>query len=87
MTKEKIHQFTIHQSGCINCQKVDIAKTSSLSLCCLIGAPLLRDFLNCQAAPSVRNKNKQLKKQFIQESDGKVYLTSEKKLSELIKYK
>ena len=37
--------------------------------------------------PDIAKQNKQLKREFMQESDGKVYTTTKKRLKEVMKYK
>lgn len=90
MAKEKItkvHEFENHRYGCKQCIPVDINKPATLANCCLVGAPLLRDYLNFLAAPMARKQNNSLKRQFLQEADGKVYRTSKQKVKEVMKYK
>jgi hypothetical protein len=79
--------FLQHKSGCHKCQLVDIDKPSTLVNCCLIGAPLLRDYLSNLVKPDIARQNRQLKREFMRESDGKVYTTTKKKLKEVMRYK
>lgn len=79
--------FLQHKSGCAKCQLVDIDKPATLVNCCLIGAPLLREHLVNIVKPEIAKQNKRLKREFMQESDGKVYTTTKKKLKEVMRYK
>ena len=79
--------FIQHQSGCDKCKLVDKDKPATLVHCCLIGAPLLRDYLSELVKPDVARQNRQLKRQFTQQADGKSYKTNGKKLKEVMRYK
>lgn len=90
MAKEKVvkvHDFVIHKYSCKQCISVDIDKTSTMSNCCLIGAPLLRDYLNTITVPVIRKRNAALKNQFMKDESGKTHRTSKQKLNEVMKYK
>lgn len=76
-----------HKIGCNDCNLVDIEKPATLVKCCLIGAPILRNYLSELAKPDFAKKAKQLKKQFTQELDGKSYKITAKKLKEVMIYK
>lgn len=66
---------------------VDKDKPATLVHCCLIGAPLLRNYLSELVKPDVARQNKQLKRQFTQQEDGKSYKTTGKRLKEVMRYK
>lgn len=87
MAIEKQHEFEIHRLGCKQCETVVIEKPATLVNCCLLGAPLLRDYLNALSEPAMRKQMNALKRQFTQDADGKNYGTTKKKLKEVIKYK
>jgi hypothetical protein len=84
---EKVHDYLTHKFGCEECQKVNIAQPSTLSNCCLTGAPLLRDYLNSLVAPVVRKKQSALKAQFEKNQDGTSQRTTRAKLKEVMRYK
>lgn len=85
--KEKIHEFISHQHSCKQCISIDVDKPSTLSNCCLTGAPLLRDYLVTLSAPAQRKKNAAAKRMFTQEADGKNYHTTRQKLKEVTRFK
>lgn len=79
--------FNNHRAGCAKCRTVEIGKPATLVNCCHEGAPLLRDYLADLVKPEIARQKKQLKREFMQESDGKVYTTTKKKLKEVMRYK
>lgn len=85
--KEKVHEFITHKYSCKQCISIDVDKPSTLSNCCLTGAPLLRDYLVTLSAPAQRKKSQAIKRLFTQEADGKNYQTTRQKIKEVIKYK
>ena len=84
---EKVHAFTTHKHGCKQCISIDIDKPATLSNCCLVGAPLLRDYLNSLTAPVIRKRNAALKAQFTKEADGKNYHATKAQLNEVMRFK
>lgn len=85
--KIKAHEYETHKSICEKCNSVNIQQPSTLINCCLIGAPLLRDYLNQLSSPDIRKKQNALKRMFIQDADGKVYKTTKNKLNSVMKFK
>lgn len=83
---DKPHDFEVHVYGCKKCASVDTQKPATLVNCCLIGAPLLRDYLHSIMDPIARKRAAAIKKQFTQ-SEGKNHNTTKKKLKEAMKYK
>lgn len=86
MAIEKQHEFEVHRLGCEKCKTVLLEKPATLVNCCLLGAPLLRDYLNALSAPAARKQMNALKRQFTQQ-EGKNYNASKQKLREVMKYK
>jgi hypothetical protein len=84
---EKVSEWHTHKNSCDKCQTVDSRQTSSLINCCLIGAPLLRDYLNKMVTPKIRAKSTALRNQFSQDADGKSHKATKAQLREVMKYK
>jgi hypothetical protein len=90
MAKEKavkVHEFTTHKYSCNQCISIDIDKPATLANCCLVGAPLLRDYLNTLIAPTIRKRQAALRSEFQKEADGKSYRTTKTKLNEVMRFK
>jgi len=90
MAKEKViklHDFENHKNGCNLCAKVNIEKPPTLANCCIVGAPLLRDYLVHIASPEYKRQVKALKHQYQVNGEGKNFKTTKKKLAEVMVYK
>lgn len=90
MAKEKvikIHEFQNHKNGFDKCQNVDIRQPATLINSCIVGAPLLRDYLVAITAPEKRRHDKALKRQFNEDHDGNVYKTTKAKVKAMMVYK
>lgn len=83
----KVHEFTTHSYGCKQCISIDVNKPTTLINCCLVGAPLLRDYLNFIVSPEYRKQQSALKREFKKEADGKIYTTTKAKVKEVMRYK
>jgi hypothetical protein len=83
----KVHPFELHQYGCMLCTMVHIENPFTLVRCCLIGAPLLRDYLVEINSKEYKSKQKSLKREFISDADGKSYKTTSTKLKRVMVYK
>jgi hypothetical protein len=79
--------FITHKFGCNDCIKVDTDKPATLVNCCLVGAPLLRDYLVEINSKEYKAKQKALKREFISDADGKTYKTTSRKLKRVMVYK
>jgi hypothetical protein len=90
VAKEKVikqHEFITHKMGCDQCYQVTTDKPATLQFCCLIGEPLLRDYLNFMVSPEYRKQQSALKREFQKEVDGKSYKTTKAKLNEVMRFK
>jgi hypothetical protein len=91
MAKEKapkLNDWFMHKSTCQQCKTVNSGETKTLINCCLVGAPLLRDYLNQMTAPAARKKQAALRNQFQQQGEGGVSKRATKReLAEVMRYK
>jgi len=83
----KPHEFQVHTNICEKCQSVDIDNPSTLINCCLLGAPLLRDFLAQVCSNKNKSVLKSLKNQFLSNGDGKIYKSTSEKVKKATLYK
>lgn len=82
-----MNDWQIHVQGCDRCKLVDVSQPKTLQNCCFVGAKYLRDYLSEMQKPIVSSQMKKLKNQFTKSPDGKVYLTTRKKLKDAMRYK
>lgn len=90
MAKEKViklHDFENHRNGCDKCKSVDITAPVTFINSCIIGAPLLRDYLVDIFAPEKRRQEKAMRHQFQINGKGENFKTTKKKLKEVMVYK
>jgi hypothetical protein len=83
----KVHEFENHTRTCIKCRSVEITKPSTLINCCLLGAPLLRDYLSEISSKKNKIHVQSLKRQFLSDSDGKIYKSTSAKVKKATVYK
>ena len=82
-----VHPFETHLLSCKKCVDVDVDKPATLINCCLLGAPLLRDYLSDINSKKIKNNMKSLKRQFLSDADGKIYKSTSAKVKKITKYK
>lgn len=83
----KVHPFETHLLSCKKCVDVDVDKPATLINCCLLGAPLLRDYLSDISSKKHRNSTKSLKHQFLADENGKIYKSTSAKVKKITIYK
>ena len=83
----KVHPFETHLLSCKYCKTVDINNSSTLVNCCLIGAPMLRDYLVEINSKQYKNNVKSLKRQFLSDAEGKIYKSTSAKVKKATMYK
>lgn len=83
----KIHPFETHALSFEKCNNININIPSTLINCCLLGAPLLKDYLSEIGSKNHKNNMKSLKRQFLADGDGKIYKSTHSKVKKATLYK